>query len=57
MLNGWIPFGLNEHALPAQLFAAVHADFGEAWAFHGYAFCFAASSSARLTATRARVTL
>src|ERR1017187_1333707 len=57
VLNGGIPLGLNEHALPAQLFAAVDTDFSKTWAFHGYAFCLAASRRARLTATRARVTL
>src|SRR5260370_12318840 len=57
VLNGGVPLGLDKHALPSQLFAAVHADFGETWAFHIYAFCFAASPRARLTATLSRITL
>ena len=35
VLNGGVPFGFDEHALPAQHAASVHADFGEAWSFHG----------------------
>src|SRR5262252_8096052 len=49
--------GFDVQTLPAQLLAAVHGYLGESGSFHSYPFCLAASSSARLTATRARVTL
>jgi hypothetical protein len=34
MLNGGIPFRFDEHSLPAQHRATVHADLREAGAFH-----------------------
>ena len=58
MLNGWIPFGGNEHAFPAKMGTTVVVDACESCAFHRYTTFFpTASSNARLTATFANCTL
>src|SRR5437868_3739067 len=58
VLDVGVPVSFDVTALPAQHGTTVHADFGQARAFHNQAFAvFTASSSARFTATFARVTL
>ena len=57
VLDRGIPLGIDEHALPAQHVAAVLSDYSQSRPFHDYAFPRAASSRARLMATRANCTL
>ena len=58
ILNRGVPLRRNEHALPAEIRAAIVVNSRESSAFHSYtAFCPVASSNARFTDTLANCTL